>query len=285
MKNKQRIASALLGVSILSPFIAFAASQPYLLLNTYNGLPGTHADISGYGFGGNENVTLTLGSSQTTTHTDANGNFSGAPLTIPTTAPGMTLIHAHGAMSGTDATADFYIAGYYPHATPSSWYPFPGQTLSWSGWGFAPNETVTLTSGRGVLGSFSTNGGGSFGDQARMTVPYNYQNTSTTYTLTGSISGVSQMVTITFGTFYANIDPSSYYVVKGATLDASLRNFAPNEQVDVMVNGVSVGQKTVDGGGNGVMRITAPGAGQTFTLSARGISSGVTSSRTITLAQ
>lgn len=282
---KKYIPVALVLGTFIVPIASQASGLPYLLLNMYNGQPNSHIDVSGAGFAPNEQVHVSLGSSTAEGHTDANGNFSGTPLNIPSLPSGMTTIHATTDTAGETASADFYVAGYYPNAEPTAYYFLPGQMISWRGNGFAPNERVTIAGPGGTIGSFTADGGGSFGDQGRIAVPFAWQGSTQTFTVTGSTSGYSRQYQIVVGGFYANVEPSSYYVSKGQGMSASLRDFAPNEQVSISVNGVVVTTATVDGGGNAVVGFSAPAAGQTFELVARGLGSGVTSSRTVTLVQ
>ena len=257
-----------------------SAAGAWLTLNPYSGAASSTVEVSGFGFGSNENVGLNLAGNSAQTTTDNNGNFNGQ-VTVPQQPAGSYTVTASGNTSGTSASAPYYIEGYYPKVTPSSWYLVPGQTLSFSGSGFAPGEMVTVSGANNFTVTADQNG--NFSDAGSMSVPYSWQNSKQNFTFSGNHSAYSITNTISVGSFYPNLNPSSYYVGYGSGMSASATGFAPGEQVQFQINGNSVGQQQADGSGNASMNITAPSGGSTFTITAVGLSSGRTSTRAITL--
>ncbi len=184
-------------------------------------------------------------------------------------------------------TANFVISkpvAYYPWGWPSTWYVRPGQTISFSGNGFAPLEQVTLHTPTGVS-TFSTNSQGSFSAQAPYLVPFSFIHSTQTFSITSTISGKTISWNIGVGTFYPNLNPSTYYVPKNSHMSANASGFAPLEPVQLLVNGNMLMQTPSDNAGSVSFNFTTPASGQSFTLTTRGVWSNTESPRTISLAQ
>lgn len=197
-------------------------------------------------------------------------------------------------VSGTSSTLSGMVVGtspqpasqYYPHAVPTLWYALPGQWLGFYGIGFAPGETIRITGGNGAVDMSATaDGGGSFNISQAVMIPFDWQNTTRAFTIRGTTSQWPSVFTIVVGTFYPQISPSTYWIGVGQSMSVSGISFAPGEQVRMYVNDSEVAQTTADGVGNVSFTITAPSSGSSATLSARGASSGLSSTRVIYLRQ
>lgn len=282
MKSRSKILEAtavIIGAAALIPTFAFAA--PYLLLSSYSGSPGSTVSVSGAGFGPSTNVLVSMdGQSQTASAAITNGSFSGARLTVPQSAPGPHTVLATSPQRE-QAQTSYYITGFYPKAAPSSYYVLPGQAMSFSGSNFAPNQQVTIQGGGGTL-SATSDSNGNFTTQT-FTVPFKWQNSDQTFTVNSSGTAYQIPLTVKVGSFYPNLNPSSYYVARGSGMSASVTGFAPGETVYLLVNGALVAQTAASGSGNASFNFNAPGSGTSATLMAQGASSGVQTSRTITL--
>jgi|GEM_PF-2788046 len=173
-------------------------------------------------------------------------------------------------------------SGYYPNTEPALWYALPGQTLSFSGTGFAPNETVTV-SGTDVRFSGTAAANGTFNSGNAFVVPFGWQNSFRTFTVEGSISRFPNTMRIAIGSFYPQLEPSSYWVSRGQSMSAQGTAFAPNEEVRLMLNGQEIARTRADGKGGVAWVFAAPGVGASFDLRATGLSSGQSSVRTIYL--
>lgn len=282
-KNITLLASSLAVVLLLgaSQFVLPKISDAaWLTLNPYSGNASSTVGVSGFGFGSNENVGVNLDGQSTQAATDNNGNFA-ASLAVPQQPAGSYTVQANGQSSGVSAQSSYYINGYYPKVTPSSYYLTPGSSLSFSGSGFAPYEIVQVSGDESFTVTADQNG--NFSNAGAMTVPYGWQNAKQQFVFSGNRSAYQVTIKTSVGSFYPNVEPSSYYVSSNSGMSALATGFAQNEQVQFQINGNSVGQTQTDNSGNASASFNAPSSGGTFTLTAVGLSSGKTSSRTITL--
>jgi hypothetical protein len=172
-------------------------------------------------------------------------------------------------------------AAAYPKASPSAYYVLPGQSLSFSGSRFLPNDTVTLTFPNGATRTFAASANGTVSMPNVMTIPYDWQNSRQQFTLRGT-NTYSIPMTLVVGTFYPQISPSSYYFPSNSIITVRGRNFAPNETVQVMMNGTAVANVKADATGS---LTTSFAISQSGTITATGMSSGTHSSRTVTVAK
>ncbi|MGH7141409.1 MAG: hypothetical protein ACREGH_02125 [Minisyncoccia bacterium] len=288
-RYKKELISTGLGVSVMAALalmpLGASAESAYVLLSSYNPASGSTITINGHQFGsGSVSVSLDGVSTNATT---TNGSFS-TNLTVPSVPSGTYTLHAAGS-HGEQASATLYINNtaaerhYYPTAAPSQWYVLPGQTLGFSGAGFAPNAPVSIAGGFGTL-TATTSNGGTF-SLSGAAVPFSWQNSRQTFTISSPGSAYPISLTVSVGTFYPNLNPSTYYVGVNQSMSASVSGFASNEQINLNVNGNSVAQTNSDGSGNASFSFSAPNSGNSFTLTAQGETSGAATSRTITLHQ
>jgi large repetitive protein len=200
--------------------------------------PFATVSVNGTGFASNEVVNLSLATAQASAQADASGNFTAATITVPAVTSGLYTVQAVGATSGarsTDYLNYFWIDGFYPSAAPSSYYLLPTQTLSFTGSGFAPNETinVTETAQTTVLSSFTADATGAFTAKGGFSLPVSFQGTTRSFTLTGAQSNVSAQTSMTIGQLYAYASPSAYWLLPEASLSFTGGGFASGETVSV----------------------------------------------------
>lgn len=159
--------------------------SPALKLSTTSGVPGASVTVSGAGYGANETVTLRWNCASATctsttilgtTTTDNSGQFSGLAITIPSSAPhGNFVIGGIGATSNAFADQTFSVKAALTLATTSG---YAGTTITATGTGFTPKESVTLRWNCGsttctsttVLRTMTTNASGQFSG-ASITIP------------------------------------------------------------------------------------------------------------------
>lgn len=184
-------ASGTVSVTASSTSYGYSSSQPFYVvapqisLGSTTVAPGTSLAISGSGFTPNETVTITLPSGGTTTATaDTSGNLS-TSVTIPAgLISGSNTISAIGSSSQVRVTASLTIAA--PTLTASSSSVNAGSSVSLSGTGFAPGESVTLTDSNG--GSQTTTADSQGKVSATAAIAATQGSGTVTYTATGATS-------------------------------------------------------------------------------------------------
>jgi hypothetical protein len=116
--------------------------KPAVSLSTSSGLPGASITANGLGFRAGEAVDVTFnGQSVGTPNVNDGGTFSLA-FTIPNLQPGKYGILAKGQSSGFTATSDFTINQGVAALKFSAPQTAPGVSLTVTGTGFQPGETV-----------------------------------------------------------------------------------------------------------------------------------------------
>jgi hypothetical protein len=194
---------------------------------------------------------------------------------------GVSVLFAASPVLATAQTLSSY--NYYPSANVSTYYVLPGQAITFSGRNYAPGDTVTIMAPGGTGHMDIAAPGGNFSNAGYYVIPFSFEDSRQTFTLISAQSGQTIPITVVVGTFYPNLNPSSYYVARGSTGQASVTGFAPGELVELMVNGKVVATANADGAGNATMNYSVPTFGNTFFLSAEGRASHTQSSRTVTL--
>lgn len=254
--------------------------------------PGSSVAISGSGFAPSEVVKFaingTVGGQATA---DSSGAFAGALFTIPSLTAATYQLHAIGQSSGADAIYYFFIGGFYPAASPSTYYLLPGDTLSFSGSGFGPAESIQVTQGTNatVLSTITAASDGSFTTAGTFTIPVALAGGVRTFHLHGSLGNNAPDVMVTVGTFNGQISPSAYFVSPGDVLNFSGNGFAKTETVQVFVASTvtPVASFTSDSSGGftnqGNISIPFSYAGTTKTFTVKGLTSNTTASVDITV--
>lgn len=251
--------------------------------------PGGIIEISGTGFAPSEGITATLASATAGLGADANGNFEGLTLTIPSLSEGVYLLRVAGTSSGTEAVHYFWVDNFWPNAAPSAWYVEPGNTLSFSGSGFSPFETITISEASGAsIPSITTDAIGAFTGAGEFTIPGSFRNQQKTFTLTGASSGATAQITVTVGDLYPYAFPSTYYELPGNSVSFSGGGFVPNETITVNMQGSIVTTSfAADAAGTftntGSIALPFSTAINPITFTLTGTSSGVSASTQVTI--
>ncbi len=275
--TRKQLVGLILGIYVVVPGILLAMNNTTpggsSVLSGLQGIvtSGVGSVLSGVVVGG---ATSTLGGDV----------VSGASSTIG----GVIVSGTSSTLSGTvaDISPQPTSSQYYPNAAPTLWYALPGQWLGFYGIGFAPGETIRITGGNGAVDMSATaDSGGSFNISQAVMIPFEWQNTTRTFTIRGNTSQWPSVFTIVVGTFYPQISPSTYWIGVGQSMTVSGISFAPGEHVRMYVNDSEVAQTTADSNGSVSFTITAPSSGNSATLSARGAMSGLSSTRVIYLRQ
>jgi hypothetical protein len=247
---------------------------PNLTTTSGQTTPYSIVSVSGTGYAPDETVDLNLAGATAKAMTNATGSFSDASITTPDVPAASYTIIGAGELSGASTVAYEYINAFYPSASPSSYYVMPNDSLGFNGSGFAPNETVNVTSATSgtQLSSFVTDKTGSFADAGAFVVPASYAGMSEKFVLSGTESDASTTVTTTVGKYYPNVSPTAYYLMPNKTLAFNGSGFVPGETVDVYSGTTLLEKVTADTKGNltaaGPIVIPSTDAGttQSYTL-------------------
>ena len=192
---------------------------------------------------------------------------------MPMSSPARTLI------SGTTALSllGLSFASFAPNTqaqTPwlglSSYSGLPSNLFGVSGWGYTPNEQVTVKLD-GSSTTVTTDASGSF-HNAPLSTP---SQPAGTYQVQakGQTSGSTSTATYYIAGYYPTGGPSSYYLLPGQMLGFTGKGFAPNEMVSLSGSGQAMGFSTDSlGSFSTTNSITIPysAAGSTLNYQLRG---------------
>lgn len=272
---------------VLASATAVFAAAPAVSYTASGSTPGATLAMSGSGFQPGETVSLSFGLSSATAVVDSAGSFSGASLTIPNVSSGLYYVIAVGQTSGMVAFNSIWVNSFFATAGPSSWYITPGSSITWSGAGFSPNETVTLRDGAGAtLATWTANGSGSFSGAGSTVAPFTARNSAISYTLRGSTSGANLSFTLAVADLYPWANPSSWYAAPGTSVTFSGGGFGAGETLNLMLGTSTavLASATVDSNGNftGLGPVNLP-FGATANYRIVGASSGAVVNAPITL--
>ena len=269
------------GVTAVAP-ITLAAFFPLLSPSAYYAAPGSQITLAGSGFAGNEPVVITIGGvfagSATTT---GEGTFGPMPLTLPATPNMPVAIGAVGGMSGAATSFTMTVGQYYPDVVPSAWFTYSGNSVTFSGSGFGPNEIVTMSGT--ASGTTTTDGSGSFFGLVA-TIPTTASGTAD-FTFIGANSGATSNISIALGVRVSAIWFDNYYAQGGSFLTVFGAGFGNNESVELSANGSVFATALSDGDGNLAAATSIPyaPAGE-LSITATGVMTGTSASASLTVA-
>lgn len=209
-------------------------------------LPGSIVSFSGNGFAPRETVNIKRGSTAVgSVVVNSSGDFDGASSTVPFVAGTQTYTFTGGS-SGASAIINLTAASVSPYADAGTYYTTPGGVVNVTGHNFAAGESVVFTVGGLIFNSIADSSGNT--SPVPITIPLSSQNPAVV-TLTGASSGAVAKVPITLAPFAPQINPSSWYVGPGATVNFTGTGFAPGETVSVLLNNLAVGSTVVTASG------------------------------------
>jgi len=266
--------------------------SPVITVTSNTNTPLSTITLNGSGFAPGESINLALANATSTVTADSGGAFTDASIVIPAVASNVYILKADGQNSAAEATAFVFIGGFFPSVTPATYYILPGQTLNFSGSGFASNEPVNIfeAAGQTPLKTFNTDQSGNFSAAGNIIIPFNLAGTSQTFSFVGTESHVQTNTTVTVGQFFPSVFPSTYYLNAGQTLTFSGAEFAPGEPVNITAgnNNTVLGTFTTDQSGSykNVGSVTVPFslAGTSPIFKLKGSQSGGEADVTITIA-
>jgi hypothetical protein len=185
-------------VSGSSTVLTIGLAQFYVgvQLSNYYGNGGSVVAASGNGYAPNERVFLTSGSSFIANAiADKNGAFS-TPITIPYAAPGKLVITAAGETSQASAITGYTVAQIYNSVELGSYAVPAGKTVTITGSGFFPGETIKVSADRGGISySFKADTNGSLNDSG-LVLPSSLTEGMLTLTIASQNSYTSHDITL-----------------------------------------------------------------------------------------
>lgn len=214
---------------------------PNIYPSSYYILPDETLSFGGSGYANGEEIKVYEDLNPTvlaTFNADSNGSFESAGgFIVPFSYAGsQKTFKLVGTNSGGSSTVNVTIGQFNPNVYPSAYYITPGQSLSFSGSGFAKNETITVFEGEtsNVLSTIEADEFGSFESTGAFEIPFEWGGTNKSFRLVGQNSNAQATTSIGIGQFYPNASPSEYYIMPGKKINFTGNGFAPGETVDVL---------------------------------------------------
>ena len=162
-------------------------ASPALTLSTSNGLPGAQVTANGSGFQGGETVDVLMNGQNVGSPTAGNNGTFSLSFTVPSFAPGQYGVTATGRGSGRTAATNFTVNQGGATLTFNPTQAAPGTSLTVTGAGFQPGETVTLSFNGPTVGTATADTNGKV--TWTFTVPSNLGPGQYGVTATGGSSG------------------------------------------------------------------------------------------------
>lgn len=269
------------GASATVP-ITLAAFYPSLVPSSYYAAPGSMILVGGEGFAANESVSLWLNDVLVGSATASPlGSFSPIEVTLPSTPNATAILRAQGSLSGAMTNLSLAIGQYYPNVTPTSWFTYPGNSITFSGSGFAAHESVVMSGPESA--SITTDSTGSFTGLVSH-IPASARGTAT-FEFTGANSQGHQSIGIALGERSAAIWFDAYYAQGGSALTVLGAGFGNNEMVTLSAGGQSFSTGSADSSGAISISTAIPyaPAGE-LSITATGSDTGAAASASLTVA-
>ncbi len=262
---------------------AVGAFYPSVTPSAYYLAPGAPVSLAGSGFGANESITIKAdGTTIATATADADGAFTSSSFTVPYSGAAITTLSASGALSNASASVSITNGQYYPTVTPSAYWVSPGSNISFTGAGFAPGETVTVSSGGATVSTLISMADGTLPVNS-FTIPFGSHD-SIRYTFTGTNSHASAYADITVGASVINLSADTYYAQPGSVINITGTGFSSGEAVTITAGSATV-NATANTSGTVTSPITLPfSSGSSIVITAVGAASGGSASVSISFA-
>lgn len=215
-------------------------------------LPLSKLLLSGSGYKPNEEVEIKFANYSTKHSTDSNGSFTNVSISVPNVKPDTYKIIVTGIDSSSMATDYFYISGFYPSVSPTSYYITPGDKFNFNGNGFAPFENIIIIDNLSnkEVGNIITDSLGAFKNSGNVTSFYYYSGSTRDFDFKGSKSQTKVTTSTSFSKFYPQVTLTRYNVKANDLLNFNGNNFAPNGPVQIYLNKKFVGVALTDTYGN-----------------------------------
>jgi len=227
---------------------------PSITLNTEQGVTASQVQITGEGYGDQEDITVkydgtSLSIPSGDSNTDSNGGFVSTIL-IPESTSGEHTITVTGGSSKAEATAEFTIQ---PEMTSTPASGAVGTSIAVRGTGFAGSAALTITfDSQSIPSQVSTNTKGSF--STSITPPLSKAAGGYIIVVDDGINTEEAGFTITTTTL--TINPTSGEKDTAVTVSGS--GFLPSQSITISFNAVSVASVTSDANGSFSAIFTVP---------------------------
>lgn len=178
-------------------YITVAKLYPWLNLSTYWAQGGTPLTVTGAGFLPNEPITLTSGSTTLATGSANPDGSLNIATQVPFVPPGAATITAQGGTSGGTASVGMTVAQVYTDLQLAQYYGAPGDSITFLGHGYLPNEPIEVTTdrtGSTVVHTFTADAGGNFSDSGYV-IPGDFAEGNLVVTVTGTHSFDQKSIT------------------------------------------------------------------------------------------
>lgn len=276
-------ASGVLSKATATATVGIGSYNPSVVSSNYYAKPGDTVTLTSSGFAPSESVTVTAGATTKMVNADAKGTFT-TNLVLPFGQTKSSLdIVSVGSISHATNTTTITLAPYMPQVSPSTYYATPGTAITFTGSGFAPNESLSLSLNDANIGTEKADAKGNFTSTGTYILPF---AKSASYVFTGAVSGGSSTMNIGLAQFYAGVQLNSYYGNGGSSVTASGSGFAPNETVSLTAGTTSLGSVVASSKGAFSKAITIPYAKPgSVPITATGALSGASPTTGYTVAQ
>lgn len=220
------------------------AFYPSAYPSAYYLLPGQTLAFSGQGYEMGETVDVVEGEGEPLASFVVDGSTFETvggfdiPLSWANSSRELTLT---GRSSGGTSVITVTVGQFFPSVYPSLYYAMPGQSLSFTGSGFAGGESVDVFAGENTtpFATIESDESGSFEESGEYTVPYG-TGASANFRFVGAASGAETTTTISVGALFPQIAPSDYYVRPGSPMTVTGSGFAAGESVSLTAEGVEL---------------------------------------------
>ncbi|MDP3794973.1 MAG: hypothetical protein Q8R13_03530 [bacterium] len=271
--------SAPLGKSPPPVVVEVGSLRPQLSPSSYFIRPGETIRVTCYGFSPSETVAARIGEGPLKEGVaDKSGNVTIGPLAIPFSGAPAVTIHAQGRSSSVIAALTLPLAAYTPNVTASTYYALPGDELSFSEGGFAPDETVRVFAARAHLATLTADSGGNLPPN-EFTIPFGAKG-EISYTFQGTQSRAATAVAIGVGSFTPVLEADTYYALPGSTIRVRASGFAKRELLALVTQGFRTTTTTSATGTTSPVALPLPleTTSAVATITASGASSGAAAS-------
>jgi len=220
---------------------------PIIYLTAANATYQASLSLSGQGFEPGEDIHMILddqdqkgGTELGWATADKDGNFGGFSFSLDwNMKPGEHKITAEGSASGMVATTTVNLLTGYPWVNPSVYSATPNQTIALKGGSFTPGEEVQVHFRSMNDPPIATIKADQYGnvDAKDVVVPFAPEGNSS-FIVVGKESNAPVTVPFTILGFYPWVGLSSYTPHPQEMVGFSGQDFAPNEPVQVFLNGL-----------------------------------------------